>query len=158
MLDSKKQVAVGAFEDREHAREALDALREAGFSDDELRLTDEPVTGVEPEAVQLQRTGYAGGMLGALFGAGLGAVLGGLVGGVVTLSPGLALLWALVGLCAGAALGVFGGPFVAMENDDKALEPRRARSVLVVNSPARLRDAESILREHGAYDHSMRAP
>ncbi|MGE3809304.1 MAG: hypothetical protein AB7K24_31960 [Gemmataceae bacterium] len=163
MLQANEHMVVGAFEDQRHARDAFRALRGAGFRDQQLQwVSDEEVTGVEPAAVHLQHTGYRGGMLGTVAGAGAGMVIGALIAAVITAAPLWTVVGAGFGMFAGAALGVFIGPFVAMEAEQRQVsgppEPGYGRrTVIIVDTRDRLDEAASILRAHGAYDDSMRA-
>jgi uncharacterized membrane protein len=160
---------IGVFDDQSHAVDALQALREAGFSDDKLNLLSrEVVTDASDRAeVKVQQQAGKGAMVGAAIGGGVGATAGVLAAALI---PGIGfvltggLLAATLGAAAlGAAVGTFAGPFVALGFSEKAAHHyahhvEAGRSVIVVNAEKREEQARSILQEHGAYDDSMNPP
>jgi hypothetical protein len=114
MSDSKPTPVVGVFEDRRHARIALDRLCEAGFSVDQIGFVS-PEEGPVVEAPDLELGTHAGE--GAAKGAAAGSVLGGLVGVALAtaLIPGVGPVLAgglLAGLIGGTVTGAAGGGLV----------------------------------------------
>jgi hypothetical protein len=120
MSERKPATAVGVFEDRRHARLAVDWLLQAGFSPEQVGFVtpdDGPVV-EQPDLDPGTRAGegaatgaVAGGALGGLVGMALasalipgvgpvlaGGILAGLIGGTVTGLAGGGLIGSLIGL------------------------------------------------------------
>ncbi len=163
----KGNTVLGIFEDQGHARQALQALRRAGFRDDQLGLAAREWIADAPDAaqVELQQTAGEGAVKGAAVGGSLGAIAGavavGLIPGVGPVLAGGLLAGALGGAALGAAVGVFMGPFVALglpESDAQsyARHVEAGRTVVVVRTDDRQDEAVALLDRHGAYDDSMR--
>src|SRR5207253_531601 len=109
--ETRPTTAVGVFEDRRHARIALDRLDEAGFSADQVGFVT-PEEGPVVERPELDTHSKAGE--GAAAGAVAGGALGGLVGAALgtVLLPGVGTVLVgglLAGLVGGAVTGVAGG-------------------------------------------------
>ncbi len=154
---------LGTFPNRELAEGAIDELEHAGYSEKELGILapggkmekpELPTGHQEDAAAEGAEIGaVAGGSLGILAGAIAVATIPGIglavTGGILTVLAGAT--------AAGAALGAFAGPFVAMgltEEEAKHYEHefKAGRTIVVV----RVRDLEhqdevvTILRSHGA--------
>jgi uncharacterized protein (TIGR02271 family) len=157
-----RSTVVAAFHEREHARDAIDDLKRAGFKDDQIGYTarhmDASGRAVEP-------AGDAAG--GALAGAATGGVLGGILGAAASLLiPGVGPVVAagflgpiLGGAAAGAAIGAAGGGIIgALMNagvpEEEAryydTEFRAGRHIVTVKAGARAQEAHDILSRHRA--------
>ncbi len=160
-----RQTVIGVFHEPNKADEAYQALREAGFGDDQLGIVSTDT-----------RVGNAGLPTGEVTsevndgdGAAAGAIGGGVVGGIVgaaasLLIPGIGpvvaggiLLATLTGAVIGAAAGGMIGAFTNLgfsEEDAHYYEQefKAGRTILTVHSDGRPEEATSILRSHGAYD------
>src|SRR5262245_54683365 len=94
---------IGVFDDQRHAVAAMQALRDAGFSDQQISLLSrERVPEAQDRAaVDLQKKAGSGATVGAVVGGGVGAAAGAVAG---------ALLPPLVPFIAGGLLaGAVGG-------------------------------------------------
>ncbi|MFL5330741.1 MAG: hypothetical protein ACJ8C4_17720 [Gemmataceae bacterium] len=159
--------AVGVFDDKNQAGIAIDALKKAGFTEQQIGVASHEVTkhfgGVN---AQEQHTAESGAIRGSLVGTGVGAVLGlagaSLIPGVLPFVAGSLLVSTLVGGAAGAAVGAFAGPFIALgmsehEANIHAQHVAAGKTVLLVYAPDRRDEARDIMVHNGAYDDSMNA-
>jgi uncharacterized protein (TIGR02271 family) len=164
---TERQSVVGVFHDRAQAEEAVEALHEAGFRDDQIgfaardseapagsQTIGEGTEAGEGAAKGLVGGGIIGGVLGALATGlipGIGPVIaGGLLAGIL----GGAAVGAAAGGLFGALVGSFGVPEEEARYYDE--EFRSGRTIVTVNAQGRRAEAESILREYGAYDATTR--
>jgi uncharacterized membrane protein len=163
-MQSNRDVAVAVFQDPEPARDAIKALKDAGFSGNEISVLM-PDRG---EARDLAREMGTKAPEGAATGAVAGGVLGGLAGwltgiGVLAI-PGVgpfiaagAFATALTGAALGAGAGAIAGALIGMGiPEDEARyyeqEVRGGRALIVVQAGSRAAEAERILREYGGYN------
>jgi hypothetical protein len=114
MNETNPPTAVGVFDDRRHAKIALDRLCQAGFSIEQIGFVT-PDEGPVVEKPDLERGTKASE--GAARGAVAGGALGGLVGAALAtaLIPGVGPVLAgglLAGLLGGAVTGLAGGGVV----------------------------------------------
>jgi len=155
---------VGIFQDPDQAVAAFLALRQAGFPEKTIALAArQRHEAFRKVRVDLQEAATKGAAVGALAGGGIGVAAG--AGAALIPGVGPVLLGGLVGLAllggaAGAAVGTFAGPFIAMglsEADAKkhAEDVEKGKTVVVVRAEDRQDEARDILVEHGAYDESM---
>src|SRR5262249_27361371 len=119
MLLSSTTTVPGIFEKREHAVKAIEALKQAGFRDDQIAVASREWShNLEGVPVHEQHVTEKGAITGALVGGGLGAALGLagaiLVPGALPVITGSAVVSALGGGLIGGAGGAFAGPFVAL--------------------------------------------
>jgi len=160
---------IGVFDDQNHAVQAVQALRAAGFNDRQLSLVSRERVPEVPdrEAVDLQQKAGKGATIGAVVGGGVGAAAGAVVGALLPpLAPFVAgglLAGVLGGGALGAAVGTFAGPFVALGLSEDiahhyAHHVEAGRTVVVVQAGNRVEEARQILQRHGAYDDSMNPP
>jgi outer membrane lipoprotein SlyB len=154
---------LGVFPNRELAEGAIDELGHAGYTDKEIGILmpggtveqiETPTHHREEVAAQGAETGaLAGGSLGILAGALAVAAIPGIglavTGGMFTILAGAT--------AAGAALGAFAGPFVAMglsEEEAKNYEDefRVGRTIVAVqvHDHDHLDEVVTLLRSHGA--------
>jgi hypothetical protein len=163
-VQNRPDLVVGVFDDAARARDAIDALRSAGFDRDDVSLLmpdrDRGNGGRVPDpggtkAPEGAGTGLvAGGVLGGLAGwlVGVGALT---IPGVGPFIAAGALGTALLGAAVGGGVGAIAGALVGMgipEDEAKAYEDevRAGRTLVVVRAGARADEARRILREHGA--------
>ena len=164
-MQTTREVAVGLFDDAEQAREAIMALKDAGFSRDDISvlMPDREKAGELARETGTNKVGegaatglVAGGVLGGLAGwlAGVGAIA---IPGVGPFLAAGALGTALAGAAAGGGVGAIAGALVGIGLPDEEAkyyenEVRAGRTLVVVRDKSRVVEAERILREHGAYD------
>jgi hypothetical protein len=157
MTTQRTRTAVAAFDSRDQAERAVDALRAAGFADETIGWAmrhEEKPEGVED----------------ATKGAAAGAVTGGVVGGVaaaaaMALIPGVGpfigggvLATVLAGAGVGAAAGGLIGALTGLGlSEDEATyyegEFKAGRALVTVDAGARYTEAADILRRMGGRVH-----
>src|SRR5579864_5879569 len=159
---------VGVFDDRDEAREAIEALKEDGFSGDAISILSPDKQATQEIA---QDTGTHAGT-GAATGAVTGGILGGLGGWLVGIGalaiPGVgpfiaagAFAAALGGAAIGAGVGAIAGALVGMGVPEEHAkyyegEAKAGKTLVTVRADGRYDDAQRILRDHGAYDVESR--
>jgi uncharacterized membrane protein len=167
MVQIRRDTVIGSFENQTHAAHALQALRVAGFEDQQVGLVArEWVGGEQPADVERQQKAGEGAVTGAVTGAGIGAILGAagvsLVPGIGPAIAGGLLVGIVGGAAMGAAVGTFAGPFLALglseeEARQHAERVEQGRTAVIVRTQDRQQEARTILLDHGAYDDSMAA-
>ena len=160
-----RKVVAGLFAEREAAVAAIDDLKAAGFTPDDvgIAMRDKGQQGDLAEETGAKAAGgaaagAAGGALGLLVGLGALAIPGigpVLAGGALATAFGLGGGTAVAGAGIGAAAGGLVGALVGMgipEAEAKHFEEGfQAGGVLVtVNGGARAADALAVLERHGA--------
>src|SRR3954452_20567997 len=159
---------VGVFEDRDDARDAIEALKDAGFDADTISILSPDKRATQEMA---EETGTHAGS-GAATGAVAGGILGGLGGWLVGIGalaiPGVgpfiaagAFATALGGAAIGAGVGAIAGALVGMGVPEEHAkyyegEARAGRTLVTVRADGRYDEAQLILRDHGAYDVESR--
>jgi hypothetical protein len=167
MLLSSATTVPGIFDNREQAKQAIQALKDAGFTDAQIAVASrEWSKKLGDVGVEEQHLTERGAVAGALVGGGIGAALG-LVGailvpGAIPIITGSVFLSALGGGLAGAGGGAFAGPFIALgfseeESQKHAHHVQAGKTVLLVHAPGRQEEARNIMTEKGAFDESMNA-
>ncbi len=162
---TERSAVVAVFDERDDAKDAIDALKDAGFRGDDIGLVAQ---NKEEAGAVARETGTKAGQ-GAATGAVAGGVLGGLGGFLVgvgalaipVVGPVIAagaFATSLVGAAAGAGVGAIAGALIGMgipEEEANWYDERvRAGGWLVsVNAPGRYEDVRSILREYGGQDY-----
>ncbi len=172
MTMRERTTAVGLFDDTDRARDAINALKDAGFRADDIGLLMQD-RGAARELAH--ETGTHAGE-GAATGLVAGGILGGLGGWLVGIGalaiPGVgpfiaagALGAALTGAAVGAGVGAIAGALIGMgipEEEAKYYEQevRGGRTLVSVQAGSRVGEADEILHDHGAYDvqHPDRMP
>jgi len=157
---TQRTSVVGVFNDRKMANDAVDALKRAGFRDDQIG-----VAGKYADVVEGTETGTEweeGAIAGILGGAGLGALVGlGILAGVIpAIGPVIAggtLAMLAANAAGGAAIVGLAGALIGAgvpeeeahyyENEFKA-----GRTIVTVKADGRAAEATEILRRFGAYD------
>ena len=164
MATTTRTVAVGLFHDPEDARDAIGALKDAGFAGDDIGLL---MHDRDEARAMAEETGTHAGE-GAATGLVAGGILGGLGGWLVGIGalaiPGVgpfiaagAFGAALTGAAVGAGVGAIAGALIGMgipreEADYYEQEVRGGRTLVTVRAGGRMSEADAILHEHGAYD------
>lgn len=169
MATRQQTTAVDIFTDKAQADRALEALHNAGFSDDQIGfirrdLRDTETGRVATDATETEATTEEKSAAAATGAVG-GGILGGLLGAAAALViPGIGPAVAggiLVTTLGGAAIGaVAGGLIGALTNMGIPEEEARyyqqelaaGRTLLTVNAGSRYNEALALLRSHGAYD------
>jgi uncharacterized protein (TIGR02271 family) len=163
-----RSTVVGVFRAPEQARDAIEALKDAGFSPDAISiLSPDRRAGRE----LAEETGTHAGE-GAATGAVTGGILGGLGGWLVGIGalaiPGVgpfiaagALATALGGAAIGAGVGAIAGALVGLgvpkeEAEYYEGEVKSGRTLVTVRADGRYAEAQRLLRLHGAYDIESR--
>ena len=167
MATNHPETVVVVFEDRERARQAIEDLKRAGFTEDQLGVvardkeTRETVgEGTGSKAGEGAAVGGAAGLgLGALWGAG---IVAGLVPGIGPAIAGGTLGVVLSSAAAGGALAGVVGALVGLgipEEEARYYEDefKRGRILVTVKAPGRQDEARSILQRWGAYDAHARS-
>jgi hypothetical protein len=156
MIEPRKDLAIGVFEQEAQAEQAVSALWRAGFAPDRIDMANRR-TGVVrgTPRLQFQKDAEEGAVAGAVAGAATGAIAGAVAGSVM---PGVGtVIGGIGGAALGAAGGTFLGPFLAMEiaSDDAhrysdAVD--RGRTLVIVRQIGRSDEAREVLREHGGFE------
>jgi uncharacterized protein (TIGR02271 family) len=165
---SRGSTVVGVFDDRERAREAIEALKADGFNGDAISILAPDKQDTKDIA---EETGTHAGS-GAATGAVAGGILGGLGGWLVGIGalaiPGVgpfiaagAFASALGGAAIGAGVGAIAGALVGMGVPEEHAkyyegEAKAGKTLVTVRADGRYDDAQRILRGHGAYDVESR--
>lgn len=163
-------MVLGVFDDRVDADRALQALREAGFTPDQVGVAALQ----EPEPTAAGRSGgehhriHVDETTGILAGGFLGGVAGWLIGAATVAVPGLGALvaaGALVGAVGGAGIGAAAGGLIGylvdhgLSHEEARYYQERVRqgAVLVtVRDGGRANEARTIMRQHGGHDFHTR--
>jgi len=172
MAMSNRSMIVGVFEDRAAAEAAVDDLRAAGFTDDQIgiamRHSDVATTHGEAATTTAADESMAGtgALTGALAGAGLGtlagfAVLSGMIPVIGPAIAGGTLGIILSNAAAGAGVaGLVGALAGSGYSDEESTyyqgEFEAGRTLVTVHADGRSADATAILRRHGAFDMQSR--
>ncbi|GHO43919.1 general stress protein [Ktedonospora formicarum] len=161
MAMTQKIVAVGVFEEAEKARSAIDELRRAGFSNDEIGyLAHARLEGLSEATVANTTTGM---VEGSVLGGVLGAVATLLIPGIGPAIAGGILAATLGGAALGAAAGGLIGSFVRIGIPEKDAafyqkELQAGHTVVTVTTAGEdsYGDALAIMRANGSYDASTK--
>jgi hypothetical protein len=169
--DASRRIVAGVFQDRDHASQAIDDLRAAGFRPEDVGVAMRDAEGrgtvvhdaegnkaAEGAGAGALGGGLLGGVLGWLVGLGALAIPGigpVLAGGALATAFGIAGGTAVAGAGIGAATGGVAGALVGLglpESEAKYFEQGlHAGGMLVtVNAGQRADDALAILQRHGA--------
>jgi uncharacterized protein (TIGR02271 family) len=161
-----QRTAVGVFDNRERAQQAVAELKRLGFTENEIGVAAQ---GDERQSVHKEEEGNhagAGAAAGVAGGLGVGALWGlGIIAGVLpAVGPVIAggvLASIAASAAAGAAAGGLAGALIGMGiPDDEAeyyeTEFRRGRTIVTVQAGDRYDEARAVLRREGGYDISSR--
>ena len=160
----ERMTVVGVFTDRAAAESAVADLERAGFTHEHIGFAGHG----DPKSKDGTDAG-AGALKGAASGSVTGGVVGGVLGALATaLIPGIGpviagglLAGVVAGAVAGGAIGGIAGALrglgVSKEDADYyEQEFRGGRTLVTVDPGDRRAEAETIMREHGAYDSARR--
>jgi hypothetical protein len=156
MIEPRKDLVIGVFEQEAQAEQAVSALWKAGFAPDRIDMANRRV-GIVRGTPRLQFTedaaegATAGAVAGATAGAVAGVVAGSLLPGVGTVVGGIG------GAALGAAGGTFLGPFVAMDIAEEDAHHysdvvNQGRTLVIVRQIGRCDEAREILRAQGGLE------
>jgi len=165
---SKGSTVVGVFEDRDDAREAIEALKDDGFAADAISILSPDKQATQQIADDTGTHAGAGAATGAVTGGLLGGIGGWLLGIGALVIPGVgpfiaagAFATALGGAAIGAGIGAIAGALMGMGVPEEhakyyADEAKAGKTLVTVRADTRYDDAQRILRDHGAYDVESR--
>jgi hypothetical protein len=148
------RTAVGVFDNPDRAREAVSALRAAGFPEDMVGVIMKLDVGRHPHT-HWEEGAEVGAATGAVTGLGLGlAVAAGAIPGVGPAIAGGTLMALLASAGAGAATGTVIGGLVGngVSDEDAAFydgEFTAGKTLVTVRAGERFEEACAILRRHG---------
>ncbi|MBV9322955.1 MAG: YsnF/AvaK domain-containing protein [Chloroflexi bacterium] len=161
---TRRSTVVGVFQERDDARRAIEALKDAGFAPDSISILSPDKQATQTMA---EETGTHAGS-GAATGAVTGGILGGLGGWLIGIGalaiPGVgpfiaagAFATALTGAAIGAGVGAIAGALIGMgvpkeEAEYYEGEVKSGRTLVTVKADTRYDEAQRILRQNGAYD------
>jgi uncharacterized protein (TIGR02271 family) len=166
MAMQQDRAVVGVFADASKAQQAVQALRNAGFTDEQIGVigrdarrttTDDDDDSSESYAAEGAATGVAAGAgIGALWGLGILAGVMPVIGPAIA---GGALAAVLSSAAAGAAAAGLAGALVGMgipkdEAEYYESEFQSGRTIVTVKAAGRETEARSILQQFGGYDRS----
>jgi len=166
MTMHQSRAIVGVFSDASKAQQAVQALRNAGFTDDQIGVIGRDARRTTTTGDDDTNESYAaeGAATGVAAGAGLGALWGlGILAGVMpVIGPAIAggaLAAVLSSAAAGAAAAGLGGALVGMgipkdEAEYYESEFQAGRTLVTVTAPTRETEARTILRQFGGHDRS----
>lgn len=166
MAINQDRAVVGVFSDSTKAQQAVQALRNAGFSEDQIGVIGRDSHRTTTDADNDTNESYAaeGAATGVAAGAGIGALWGlGILAGVMpVIGPAIAggaLAAVLSSAAAGAAAAGLAGALVGMgipkdEAEYYESEFQAGRTIVTVRAPGRETEARSVLQRFGAYDRS----
>lgn len=165
MTMTDRSTVVGVFADRVQAGRAIEALRRAGFNDEQIGFVKRRIDTdtASDEAIANEGASITSGVIG-------GGALGGILGAVVALlipgfGPAIAggiLVAALGGAAIGAAAGGIIGALTGMgvpEGEARYYqgEVEAGNTLVIVHAASHQQEAMAILQQYGAYDATSRA-
>ena len=160
MALTQNSIAVGVFQDSEQARRAIDELKRAGYSENEIGfLTRVSATGqADGDTVSSAATGAVeGGVLGGVLGAAAALLIPGIgpavAGGILLATLGAAGIGALAGTVIGTLVNL-GVPEEEAHHYQRELE--KGHTIVTVKSDSGYDDAIAIMQRNGAKDAKIR--
>jgi uncharacterized protein (TIGR02271 family) len=168
MTTNRRSTVVGVYENRDDARDAIEALKDAGFRADSISILTPSRESTRAIAKDTGSEAVEGAASGAITGGVLGGLAGWLVGIGALAIPGVgpfiaagAFATTLGGAALGAGLGAIAGALVGMGVPEKHAryyeeEAKAGRTLVTVRANGRFDEAQRILRKHGAYDAESR--
>lgn len=169
MATQQHGTVVGVFSDREDARRAIRALKDAGFREDQIGVASSSSEGLRTVDEKDTDESYAGegAAAGIATGAGVGALwgLGILAGMLPAIGPAIAggTLAALLSSAAvGAAAAGLAGALIGMgiskeEAEYYESEMKAGRTIVTVSAGTRRDEALATMRRFNGYDMATRA-
>lgn len=165
---TRRTTAVGVFEDRSKAQQAVNELRRMGFREEDIGVATRhgETTAGATNVTDTGSKAATGAAAGAVTGASIGALWGiGIVAGVLpVIGPAIAggaLAAILSSAAAGAAAAGIVGALIGLgvpEDEARYYESefKAGRTIVTVKSDTRYDEAVAVLRKFGAYDISNR--
>jgi hypothetical protein len=159
MAMTMDSIVVGVFHDSEQARQAIDALKSAGYSENEIGfLARIKATGAEDDTMSSAATGAVeGGMLGGVLGAAAALLIPGIgpaiAGGILLTTLGAAGIGALAGSIIGPLVSA-GVPEEEAHHYQRELE--KGCTIVTVKATSGYDDAIAIMRRTGAKEAKIR--
>lgn len=160
---------IGVFQDHDQARNAIRALKDAGFPEDQIGVASSKHEGLQAtrdDDVSEESYAGEGAITGVAAGAGLGALwgLGILAGALPAIGPAIAggtLAVILSSAAAGAAAAGLTGALIGMgiskeEAEYYESEMKAGRTIVTVNAGTRRHEALAVMQQFGGYDMSSR--
>ena len=167
-MRDQREAVVGVFRDRSEASNAIEALKDAGFSVDDISIlmpdAERARAGDDETNTDFGAAGpaVAGGVLGGAAGwlVGLGSFV---IPGVGPFIGAGALIASLAGAAIGASVGALASGLMKMGVPEEEArwyeqEVQTGRTLVTVRAGARYAEARDLLRRHGAYDVEQREP
>jgi hypothetical protein len=163
MIEGRDYV-IGVLDDGTSAREAIHALKDAGFRGQDISILMPDADASREFATETGLATREGAATGAVAGGLLGGLAGWLIGIGALAIPGVgpflaagAIGAALGGVAIGAGVGAIAGALVGIgvPEDEAAWyeqEVRGGRALISVQARERADEARAILRRFGAYD------
>ena len=152
-------IAVGVFHDAEQAKHAIDELKNAGYSENEIGfLARATTTGTEDDVLSSAATGSVeGGIIGGVLGAAAALLIPGfgpaIAGGILLATIGAAGIGALAGGLIGALVSI-GVP--EEEAHYYQHELKKGHTIVTVKASSGYDDVLAIMRRNRAIDAKIR--
>ena len=167
MAMKERDVLVGVFDDRTQAQQAVNELKRAGFTDEQIGVISRNDSTASASRDDNDGTfAEEGAVTGLAAGAGVGALwgLGILAGAIPGIGPAIAggtLGILLSSAAAGAAAAGIAGALIGLgipEDEAKHYESefQAGRTIVTVKGSGRQSEADTILRRFGAHDIQSR--
>jgi uncharacterized protein (TIGR02271 family) len=168
MNTNQRDILVGVFDDRTRAQQAVNELKRAGFTDEQIGVIarNESSSGTATDDDSSETYAEEGAVAGLATGAGIGALwgLGILAGAIPGIGPAIAggtLGIMLSSAAAGAAAAGVAGALIGLgipedEAEHYESEFRAGRTIVTVKGSGRHSEAMGILRRFGAHDIESR--
>lgn len=159
MAMAQNFVAVGVFQDAEQAKHAIEELKSAGYSEDEIGyLIRATTTGSEDDTMRSAATGAVeGGVIGGVLGAAAALLIPGfgpaIAGGILLATFGAAGLGALAGTVIGTLVSI-GVPEEEAHYYQHELE--KGHTIVTVKSTGGYDNVIDIMHRNGAKDAKIR--
>ena len=159
MAMTQDSIAVGVFHDFEQAKQAIDALKKAGYNENEIGiLARASATGLDENTLSSAETGAVeGGVIGGVLGAAAALLIPGfgpaIAGGILLATFGAAGIGALAGSLIGMFVNI-GVPEEEAHHYQRELE--KGHTIVTVKATGGYDDALAILRSNGAKDVKIR--
>jgi uncharacterized protein (TIGR02271 family) len=170
MAAREQDTVVGVFNDTGDAHKAMQALKDAGFTEDQIGIIrakgDKVTHGTTADDDDTGEKAGGGALAGAATGAGVGAlwglgILSGILPGIGPAIAGGTLGVLLSSAAAGATAAGLAGALIGMglsreEAEYYEGEAKAGRTIVTIKGSGRRDEALRILRQYGAYDISNR--
>lgn len=158
MTTTRRTTVVGVFDNDDQVRRAIDALKHAGFRDDQIGFIRRRADGGTDTGTRVASGVVGGGVLGGVLGAAASLLIPGLgpaiAGGILAATLG----GAAIGAAAGGIIGALTDIGVPEEEARYYQgEFEAGRVIVTVRADGREQEARNILRQYGARDATDRA-